>query len=118
MLEWLGLGGVGRRRRTTRQADEQSQIAGLATITADDASRAALAAQPGTVTDVQLENENGNLVYSVLVDTGNGSVDVKVDAGNGTVLTTEADDDADEADGAENEQDEANEAPGTEVADD
>lgn len=101
------------------ETDEQAQLAGLATITGDDASHAALAAQPGTVTDVQLENENGNVVYSVIVDTGNGSVDVKVDAGDGSVLTTEADDGDGEAhDGTDDEQDEANEAPGTEAADD
>ncbi len=103
---------------SANEADEQTQLAGLATITAADASQAALTAQPGTVTDVQLENENGNVVYSVIVDTGNGSVDVKIDAGDATVLTTEADDGDGEAhDGIDNEQDEANEAPGTEAAD-
>jgi uncharacterized membrane protein YkoI len=99
------------------EADEQAQLAGLATINADDASRAALAAQPGTVTDVQLENENGNVVYSVIVDTGNGSVDIKVDAGNANVLSTEADE-GDGHDDAGNQQAEADEAPGTEADDD
>lgn len=103
---------------STSEADEQTQLVGLATITADKASKAALASQPGTVTSVLLENENGNVVYSVIVDTGNGSVDVKVDAVDGSVLTTEADDDVEEHDGTDDEQDEVNEAPGAEVADD
>ncbi len=86
------------------EADESAALAGLATITADDASAAASTAQPGTVVKVELENENGNVVYGVEIDTGSGTVDVKVDAGNGTVLASEVDD-QNEADG-ENEADE------------
>ncbi len=66
---------------------EGAALAGQAKITADEAKNAALAANPGaSVTKVELDNENGALVYSV--ELNNGS-DVKVDAGNGTVLVTE-----------------------------
>ncbi len=61
-------------------------MAGLATIDASQASRAAAAAVPGSAATPILENENGNVVYSVMVTTPNGVIDVKVDAGNGTVL--------------------------------
>ncbi len=71
------------------------RIAPLATITADVASKAALAAQAGTVQSVTLENENGNVVYSVIIAQGTQQYDVKVDAGNGKVLKT----DAEKADG-------------------
>jgi len=66
---------------------EGAALASQAKITADEAKNAALAANPGTsVTKVELDNENGALVYSV--ELNNGS-DAKVDAGNGTVLVTE-----------------------------
>ena len=55
---------------------------------------------------------DGNVVYSVEVDTGSGIVDVTIDAGNGKVLATETNE-ADAHDGNEAEQ-----APGTEEADD
>ncbi len=66
--------------------DEGAALAGLATVKEDAAKAAALAAVPGTVVQVELDNENGSVVYSVEVDNGNGIVDVKVDAGSGKVL--------------------------------
>ncbi|MCW4046313.1 MAG: PepSY domain-containing protein [Candidatus Bathyarchaeota archaeon] len=61
----------------------------LATISADQAKAATLkdpTVAGGTVTSVSLDNENGNLVYSVEIAKGSTSYDVKVDAGNGAVL--------------------------------
>jgi hypothetical protein len=70
-------------------------LAGLAKISPDQAKAAALAAVPGTAGKVELENEDGNVVYGVEVTTASGStMDVKVDAGNGKVLSQEADDGA------------------------
>jgi hypothetical protein len=58
------------------------------TITADQAKAAALAANPGTtVLSVELDDENGCLVYGVELSNG---TDVKVYAGNGQVVHTEA----------------------------
>jgi uncharacterized membrane protein YkoI len=69
------------------EADESAALAGQATLTSDQAQVAALAANPGaTVVKVELDNENGTLVYSV--ELSNGS-DVKVDAGNGAILHTD-----------------------------
>jgi uncharacterized membrane protein YkoI len=66
------------------EADEAAALAGLATLTPEQAKAAALEAHPGTsAVKVELDNENGALVYSV--ELGNG-LDVKVDAGNGAVL--------------------------------
>jgi uncharacterized membrane protein YkoI len=90
------------------EADENAVLAPLATVTTDEATAAATASQAGTVVSTQLENENGNVVYSVVIDTGNGIVDVKVDAGNGAVL---ASDSGDEGEGGESEADEASEVP-------
>lgn len=84
------------------EADEQAALEGLAKISADDAVAAAITANPGTQAgDVELEDENGWLVYDVELSNG---LDVKVDAGNGTILATEAEeDDAEEADAGEEE---------------
>jgi len=98
------------------EADEAATLADLATISADDASAAAVAANPGsTVSSVELGNENGSVVYEVrLTDASGAALEVKVDAGDGSVLAQESDD---ENDG--NEADEANEADeGSESDDD
>lgn len=99
----------------TSGAEESAALTAVATITSDDASSAAVAANPGTVRKVELENENGNVVYSVEIDTGSGIVDVKVDAGNARILGTESDD-GKAHDG--HDVNDKNEAPGTEEADD
>jgi hypothetical protein len=68
-------------------------LAGLAKITPEQAKAAALASVPGTAGKVELENEDGNVVFGVEVTTATGSkMDVKVDAGNGKVLAQQADD--------------------------
>jgi len=66
---------------------EPAGLDSMAKITADQAKEAALAANTGaTATQVELDNENGNLVWGVELNTG---ADVKVDAGNGKVLHTD-----------------------------
>lgn len=69
------------------EGSEAARLAHLAKITSTQAISAALAQVPGTVLKVELDNEDGNLVYSVNVKTASNEVkDVKVDAGNGQVL--------------------------------
>ena len=76
------------------EADEAAALSVLATITPEDAKAKALLANPGAAAvQVELDNENGALVYSVELDNG---LDVKVDAVTGTILYTEQAD-ADEA---------------------
>lgn len=63
-------------------------------IMPEEAKAAALAANPGTTAiEVELENENGALVYEVELDNGQ---EVMVDASDGTVLGSEQED-ADES---------------------
>ena len=70
---------------------EAATLAAKATVTPAQAKDAALAAAPGTAGKVELDSENGNLVYSVEVTKAGGTtVDVKVDAGNAKVLAQEA----------------------------
>lgn len=105
------------------EADEAAALQGQATISAEEAQAAAEAANPGAkAVKVELDNENGVLVYSVELDNG---LDVKIDAGNASVLHTEqaGDDTAEEANEAgdsdnvqeeheaQNEADDATEGP-------
>eukprot|EP00130_Batrachochytrium_dendrobatidis_P008362 XP_006683237.1 hypothetical protein BATDEDRAFT_93007 [Batrachochytrium dendrobatidis JAM81] len=81
--------------------DEQDQaaLAEKATITEEESTQIALTEVPGTVKDVELEDENGTVVYSVKVQAEDGSVqEVNVDAQSGKVLIVEADDDENEVD--------------------
>jgi len=67
---------------------EPTNLASLAKITAEEAKVKALTGQPDgtTVIEVELENEDGCLVYGV--ELSNGS-EVTIDAGNGKVLQVE-----------------------------
>jgi hypothetical protein len=83
------------------------QLSGLANITADQAETAALAGVPGVALATKLDNENGNVVYAVEIDTGSGVKEVKVDAGNGNILHIESDDTEDvEGNGGDSKEDE------------
>jgi uncharacterized membrane protein YkoI len=69
------------------EAGEVATIANKATISAEQARAAALAANPGaTVVEVKLDDENGTIIYSVELNTG---ADVKVDAQSGTIIGTD-----------------------------
>lgn len=70
---------------------ESERLKSLARITPEQARDAALAQVPGTIKKVELENEDGNVVYGVEVKTKSGERDVKVDAGDGRVLYVEKD---------------------------
>ncbi len=67
----------------------QAELQAVATVTADQASAAALAGTPGTATKVELKERGGNVVYEVDVTaTAGGDFDVVIDAGNAKVLDT------------------------------
>lgn len=66
---------------------EPANLASLAKISANQAVSAAQAAYPGAqVKKVELENENGCLVYAVELSNG---LELKVDAGTGRVVHQE-----------------------------
>jgi uncharacterized membrane protein YkoI len=81
---------------TNDDAQEAAKLQPLAKITAQQAQQTVEASIGGKAKSVKLENEDGNLVYTVEI----GQQDVKVDAGNGKVLYAEN----------ANQQDEKNEA--------
>ena len=64
-----------------------------AKITEEQAKAAALAAKPGKVTEVELEKEDGVVVYGIDITAEDGKMfDVTVDANTGKVLKVEAED--------------------------
>jgi uncharacterized membrane protein YkoI len=68
-----------------------AELQAVATVTADQATAAALASTPGTAGTTQLKSVGGNVVWEVDVTaTAGGSYDVIIDAGNSTVLDTHA----------------------------
>jgi uncharacterized membrane protein YkoI len=71
---------------------EAARYMELAKIDAGKAMAAAQTRVPGKVLSAALDNENGNLVYSVVITptAGGPAQDVKVDAGNGVVLHIDA----------------------------
>lgn len=85
-----GREGQGERHRERREA---AQLASLAKIDLARATAAALAQVPGTVLKAELDDDNGNLVYSIEIVTNTHEIkDVKLDAGNSNVLHVDADD--------------------------
>lgn len=73
--------------RGLNETQEAKTLQSLAGITPQQAKSAALSKVKGSVIKVELDNENGYLVYSVEVKASNGIIkDVKVDAGDGKVL--------------------------------
>ena len=67
------------------EQQESANLQSLAKISPQQAQQAAEKAIGGQASQVELENEDGNLVYSVII----GQKDVKVDAGNGKILYTD-----------------------------
>ena len=77
---------------TIRVQQEESAYPGLAQITVEQAKDTALANIQGEVLKIELEEENGFLVYGIEVVGPDKTVtDVKIDAGNGDVLLVEKD---------------------------
>jgi uncharacterized membrane protein YkoI len=73
---------------------DETAFADIAKISLDSAMNKALKQVPGKVLRVELENENGYLVYGVeIAKTDHQTVDVKVDAGNGKILKIDQDND-------------------------
>lgn len=77
--------GDGETNDEVKDQQESAKLQPLAKITPQQAQQAAKQVGSGKATAVKLENEDGNLVYAVVI----GQQEVKVDAGNGKVLYTD-----------------------------
>ncbi|MFF2498049.1 PepSY domain-containing protein, partial [Peribacillus sp. NPDC058076] len=72
---------------------EQAALAKKAKLTEAESKKIALEKVPGTVKDVELEDEDGTVVYGVEVQAKDGSKqDVKIDAQTGKIVKVESDD--------------------------
>lgn len=81
--------------KDANDAAEAVQLQAAAKITPDQATKAALASVPGTVNKVELDSENGKVVFSVEVAAGGKTIDVKVDAVTGAVVGRDSGEQAD-----------------------
>lgn len=78
-------------------AQDQAELAKQVTITEEEATKTALKKVPGTITDIELENENGTIVYGIEIVAKDGSQqDVKIDAKTGKIVKVELEDDENE----------------------
>ena len=74
-------------------AQNQAELAKQSKITEEAATKTALEKVPGTVNKVELEDEDGTIVYGIEIVSEDGSQqDVKIDAQTGKVVKVEADD--------------------------
>jgi len=78
--------GDGETNDDAKEQQESKDLQPLAKISAQQAQQAAETAEKGKATRIKLENEDGNLIYAIVI----GQKEVKVDAGNGQVLYSEA----------------------------
>lgn len=89
------------------EAEESAALEGLATISEQEARDIALEAVPGEVGDIELDNENGSVVWSVDVAAADGTDhEVVIDAGNGDILAQGVDDEGEDGEGEEGPEDE------------
>ena len=81
----------------TSEVDEATEVKQLRSVVKISEAQAKAAAEKnagGVASSVKLENENGNVLYAVVV----GDKEFKVDAGNGSILQVEAVDTKDSQD--------------------
>ncbi len=75
--------------------EESSQLAYLAKITKEQAEAIALKSVSGVIKGSQLENDNGDVVYTIDIINGSVETEVRIDAGNGNILNIEKDNNSD-----------------------
>ncbi|MHB1086532.1 MAG: PepSY domain-containing protein [Minisyncoccota bacterium] len=80
--------------REIPDVQEQQMLQAKATITADQAKQVAQTKLGGTATSVELEDENGTVVYNVII----GNREVKVNATDGSIVKIEVADAENESD--------------------
>ena len=75
-----------------QEGEQQAAYSTLAKITLQQAMTIASNAQSGNASKAELQNEDGFLVYNVVVVSPDKKIhEIKVDAGNGSILRTDVD---------------------------
>lgn len=80
--------------------DDGAAIAGQARLTSSEAAKIATTALPGKVSETNLDDENGYLIWEVeIIDPNGHETQLKIDAGNGRLLAAESESDEDRDEG-------------------
>lgn len=89
---------------TSEENDDDATLANVTVaLTEDQAKTIALdSIQDGSFVSIELEDEDGVIVYGVEILSGNTENDVKVDANTGEILKTETGDDSEEIESEDN----------------
>ena len=74
-----------------QEGEQQTTYSSLAKITLQQATAIASNAQSGNISKAELQNEDGFLVYNVVVSQNKKIHEIKVDAGNGSILRIDVD---------------------------
>jgi uncharacterized membrane protein YkoI len=75
-----------------QEGEQQATYSSLAKITLQQATTIASNAQSGNISKAELQNEDGFLVYNIVVVSPDKKIhEIKVDAGNGSILRTDVD---------------------------
>lgn len=93
---------------TSEENDDDTALANVTVaLTEDQAKTIALdSIQNGSFVSIELEDEDGVIVYGVEILSGNTENDVKVDANTGEILKTETGDDSEEIESDDNDSEE------------
>ena len=103
--------------QTAEENQIQAELAKQATVTEEAAIKIALEQVPGTVEEVELEDENGTIVYEIEIRAEDGAEqEVDIDATTGDVVKVEAEDDEEERDDEQSQAELAKQATVTEEA--
>ena len=79
-------------------AEFDSDLVARAQITPEKARSTALATLSGRITEFEIEEENGRLIYSFDIENGDGKNEVEIDAMTGEVINAGPDDEDDDND--------------------
>ena len=75
-----------------QEGEQQATYSTLAKITLQQATTIASNAQSGNISKAELQNEDGFLVYNVVIVSQDKKIhEIKVDAGNGSILRIDVD---------------------------
>lgn len=81
-------------KSTKEQATNQEKShTKKAVISIEEAKQIALAEFPGKIEDIELDTEDGRLIYEVEIEQGNKEADIEIDAYTGEIIVIEIDED-------------------------
>ena len=80
----------------SQENSKPEKLSSQAKVSRADAEKIALAKEPGTIKEGELEKEHGKVIYSFDIQTSNGVHEVNIDAVTGKVIEDSVETPADE----------------------